>query len=89
MPGRAIMPAVLVCQRLVREWVMDCISLAEASRRCGRAARTLSDAIYSGRIDASAWPLVAGRRLVPEVALPAIRRVLREDAAGGGRDRRS
>jgi hypothetical protein len=63
--------------------VGNVISLAEASRRCGRAARTLSDLIYSGRIDASAWPLVAGRRLVPEAALPEIRRVLHGEAKKG------
>jgi hypothetical protein len=57
----------------------DCMSLAEASRRCGRPARALSDAIYTGRIDASAWPKVAGRIVVPSSALPAIRKALRRE----------
>jgi hypothetical protein len=62
--------------------VENCISLAEASRRCGRPARALSDAIYSGRIDASGWPRVSGRLVVPLSAMAEVRRVLRGEAAG-------
>jgi hypothetical protein len=32
--------------------------------------------VYQGRLDPTEWPVLAGRRLVPEAELPKIRQVL-------------
>lgn len=55
------------------------LSLAEASRKLGLPARALSDAIYTGRVDASLWPVVGGRVLVPADALPKLAETLSRD----------
>ena len=55
------------------------LSQAEASRRLGYPARVIAIAVYNGRLDASTWPLVAGRRLVPIAELERIRVVLTTD----------
>jgi hypothetical protein len=55
------------------------LSQAEASRRLGRHAGAIAQALYSGRLDASTWPVVAGRRLVPVDQLESIRKALSTD----------
>jgi hypothetical protein len=56
-----------------------CIGLAEASRRLGRPGRALSDAIFQGKVDASTWPRIAGKVLVPIAELGRLRVVLARD----------
>ncbi len=53
------------------------LPMATASRRLGYPARTLSDAVYCGVVNAEGWPRVGNVRLVPVRELEAVGEVLR------------
>jgi hypothetical protein len=55
------------------------LSQAEASRRLGRHAGAIAQALYNGRLDGSQWPVLCGRRVVPAAELESIRRILATD----------
>jgi hypothetical protein len=91
-PGRSCAAAVVTTMLSVRRSLFavfrceggpmihdGCIGLAEASRRLGRPGRALSDAIFRGAVDASVWPRVAGKVLVPISELERLRKVLALD----------
>jgi hypothetical protein len=52
------------------------LTQAAASRALGRPARFLADLIYTGAIDPSSWPVIAGKRLVPAEVVEQLRRDL-------------
>lgn len=54
-------------------------SYSEMARICGRPARCVSDAIRYGKLDPTRWPMLGGRRLIPESDLEMVRQALATD----------
>jgi len=53
------------------------MGVGEAARRLGVHPRVLTTMLYEGRIaDAADYPIIAGRRVIPQAKLPIIRRAL-------------
>jgi hypothetical protein len=55
---------------------MNVLSMSQAAKECGVAARVLSDLRYQGKLAESHFHRVGRLTLVPRKSLPAIRRVL-------------
>ena len=57
----------------------DLITLSEGSRRLGRPAKAISDAIARGAVSEDMTVVVGGRRMLPARNLPAVRKALETD----------
>lgn len=57
---------------------MVMLSVSEAARRLGAKPKDISDLFYRRELSDQAAPIVAGRRLIPEGYLEAIRHALRK-----------
>lgn len=55
---------------------MSGMSVGECARRLGTLPRHISNGLYFGTIDDTFCPLVGGRRIIQEEAIPVIRAAL-------------
>lgn len=60
----------------------DYVSVGEAARILGCPPGTISQCLYSRRVDVSDCPIIGGRRLIARKMLPEIARVI--GVRGGG-----
>jgi hypothetical protein len=59
---------------------MRSLSVSDVARRLGVTPRRISDLFYRRVLDDDACPIIAGRRLIPENYLGAVRAALRTPA---------
>jgi hypothetical protein len=76
----------VVEQRQRREGTMKYYGVGELATQLATqidvAPRLISDLFYSGKLDRSRCPIIAGRRLIPEDYVLVVERVVREAVRG-------